>query len=147
MSHRIARKWLRRFAAEGEAGLLDRRLRALHCPQRSDAGKSARHGSALRTQRLTNVWIDKRVGLPISTEARACQATDVARLPPYKNTACASLQVQDRRQVATPRHQAADLRSYQTGHGAINEINCIYIATPRILTQSKSLKFYRRDLK
>ena len=59
---RTARKWQRRFFAEGQAGLLDRSSRPHHCPRRTDAGKIERAVALRRTQRLTYARIAERLG-------------------------------------------------------------------------------------
>lgn len=84
ISCRTARKWQRRFFAEGQAGLRDRSSRPHHCPRRTDAGKIERAVALRRTQRLTYARIAERLGLSQSTVARACQAAGVARLPPLQ---------------------------------------------------------------
>lgn len=81
VSQRTARKWHRRHAAEGVAGLLDRSSRPGHSPTRSDAGKIERAVALRRTQRLTYERIAERVGLSTSCVARACKAAGVAQLP------------------------------------------------------------------
>jgi len=80
VSEHTARKWRRRHAAEGLAGLLDRSSRPGHSPRRSDAGKIERAVALRRTQRLTYQCIAERVGLSTSTVARACKAAGVAQL-------------------------------------------------------------------
>lgn len=82
ISARTARKWQRRFAAEGAAGLLDRSSRPKRSPRRSDALKVERAVALRRSQRLTYAQIAERVGLSRSSVARACQVAGVARLPP-----------------------------------------------------------------
>jgi transposase InsO family protein len=62
ISTRTARKWQRRFAAEGTAGLLDRSSRPLRWPRASDASKKVRAVALRRTQRLTYAQIAERVG-------------------------------------------------------------------------------------
>ena len=81
LSERTARKWQRRHAAEGAAGLLDRSSRPGHSPRRSPASKLERAVALRRTQRLTYERIAERLGLSRSTVARACKAAGVARLP------------------------------------------------------------------
>lgn len=81
LSTRTARKWQRRYAQEGRAGLLDRSSRPLGCPQRSCASKIERAVALRRTQRLTYERIAERVGLSRSAIARACKAAGAAKLP------------------------------------------------------------------
>ncbi len=80
LSPRTARKWQRRYGAEGAAGLLDRSSRPLRCPRRSDATKIERAVALRRNQRLTYERIAERVGLSRSAVARACKAAGVAHL-------------------------------------------------------------------
>ena len=81
LSERTARKWQRRWASEGAAGLLDRSSRPTRCPQRSDPTKLERAVALRRNQRLTYACIAERVGLSRSAVARACKAAGLARLP------------------------------------------------------------------
>lgn len=87
ISARTARKWQRRFAAEGVTGLMDRSSRPVRSPRRADAGKIERAVALRRTQRLTYAQIAERVGLSKSTVARACAAAGVARLAPLQQAA------------------------------------------------------------
>jgi transposase InsO family protein len=87
ISARTARKWQRRFAAEGAAGLLDRSSRPARSPGRTEARKIERAVALRRTQQLTYTQIAERVGLSKSTVGRACAAADVARLPPLQPAA------------------------------------------------------------
>lgn len=84
ISIRIARKWQRRFAAQGAAGLLDGSSRPRHSPRRSDPSKIELVIALRRTQHLTYAQIAERVGLSSSTVARACQAAVMARLLPLQ---------------------------------------------------------------
>jgi len=81
LSLRTARKWHRRHAAEGGAGLLDRSSRPVRSPGRSDSRKLERAVALRRTQYLTYERIAERVGLSKSVVARGCKAAGVARLP------------------------------------------------------------------
>lgn len=81
VSPTTARKWRRRYAREGEAGLSDRSSRPAHSPRRAEALKRERALALRRTQRLTYACIGERVGLSRSAVARACQAAGLARLP------------------------------------------------------------------
>ena len=87
ISARTARKWQRRFVAEGVAGLLDRSSRPARSPRRSDTRKLERATALRRTQRLTYAQIAERVGLSKSSVARACTAAGLARLPPLQERA------------------------------------------------------------
>ena len=60
ISARTARKWQRRFAAQGVAGLLDRSSRPRRSPQRSDPSKIERAVALRRNQRLTYAQIAER---------------------------------------------------------------------------------------
>ena len=81
LSQRTARKWQRRHAVQGVAGLHDRSSRPHTCPRCSDASKVERAVALRRNQRLTYARIAERIGLSTSVVARACQAAGVARLP------------------------------------------------------------------
>ena len=81
ISERTARKWRRRHAIEGAAGLADRSSRPRRSPRRAEFTKLERALALRRTQRLTYERIAERVGLSKSTVARACQAGGLARLP------------------------------------------------------------------
>lgn len=86
LSLRTARKWQRRFASQGELGLVDRSSRPRRSPARSAAAKLERAVGLRRNQRLTYERIAERVGLSKSTVARACCAAGVARLPALQAT-------------------------------------------------------------
>ena len=58
LSPRTARKWHRRHAAEGVAGLLDRSSRPVRSPGRSDGRKLERAAALRRTQHLTYEHIE-----------------------------------------------------------------------------------------
>ena len=86
LSVRSARKWQRRYAAEGPAGLFDRSSRPLRCPRLGDPAKIERAVGLRCNQRLTYEAIAERVGLSRSAVARACKNAGVARLPPLQET-------------------------------------------------------------
>lgn len=81
VSQRTARKWQRRWASEGAAGLVDRSSRPSSCSRQCDASKIERAVALRRNQHLTYERIAERVGLSRSAVARACKAAGVARLP------------------------------------------------------------------
>ena len=81
LSVRGARKWQRRHAVEGSAGLLDRSSRPHRCPGLGDPAKIERAVGLRRHQRLTYESIAERVGLSRSAVARACKNDGLARLP------------------------------------------------------------------
>ena len=64
ISTRTARKWQRRFAAEGPAGLHDRSSCPSHSPRQSDPCKMGRAVALRRTQRLNYAQIAERVACP-----------------------------------------------------------------------------------
>ena len=70
LSERTARKWQRRHAVQGVAGLHDRSSRPHTCPRCSDASKVERAVALRRNQRLTYARIAERIGLSTSVVAR-----------------------------------------------------------------------------
>jgi transposase InsO family protein len=81
ISERTARKWLARYRAEGEAGLLDRssrprRVRTALTTEQQDTAV------ALRGERLTIRVIAARLERPVSTVRRWLAGQGMSRLPP-----------------------------------------------------------------
>ena len=69
ISERSARKWLSRWRAEGEAGLLDRSSAPKHMPSRLPADR-LRAIEALRRLRMTAAEIAEILGMALSTVSR-----------------------------------------------------------------------------
>jgi transposase InsO family protein len=69
-SRATAYKWLRRFAAEGLAGLADRSSRPRRCPHRTPADIEARILEVRRAHRRGAGWIGAELGLAPSTVGR-----------------------------------------------------------------------------
>ena len=69
-SRATAYKWLRRFRAEGSAGLVDRPSRPHRCPHRTPAALEARILEARRVGRRGAQWIGDELGLAASTVGR-----------------------------------------------------------------------------
>jgi transposase InsO family protein len=69
ISERSARKWLGRWRAEGEAGLLDRSSAPRHVPSRLPAGR-LQAIEALRRLRMTAAEIAETLGMALSTVSR-----------------------------------------------------------------------------
>jgi transposase InsO family protein len=66
VSERTARKWVGRFRAEGEAGLVDRSSVPHHVPHRTPAGR-VQAVEALRRLRMTSAEIAAALGMALST--------------------------------------------------------------------------------
>jgi transposase InsO family protein len=73
------RKWLKRYQAEGAAGLQDRSCRPQHSPA-ATARELQLAVLALRRQRLTLVQIASQLGLSRSSVARICARAGLQRL-------------------------------------------------------------------
>jgi transposase InsO family protein len=79
VSERTAHKWLARFDAQGEAGLVDRSSRPRRAPLRVPEDRiSAIAG--LRRLRMTGVQIAELLGMPVSTVGSILRRLGVARL-------------------------------------------------------------------
>lgn len=79
VSAKTVAKWLERYAAEGSAGLRDRRSRP-HRLHRPTPPATADRALALRRQRRTLAEIARKVGVSKSTAARLCRRAGLARL-------------------------------------------------------------------
>jgi transposase InsO family protein len=67
ISRQCAHRWVARFRAEGEAGLVDRSSRPHRCPRRTPAWVEQRVLELRRRQRRGQDWIGPEVGLPART--------------------------------------------------------------------------------
>ena len=66
VSVRTARKWVRRYLADGETGLLDRSSTPHHQPTRTSEGR-VQAIAALRRLRMTGAQIAEVLVMPLST--------------------------------------------------------------------------------
>ncbi len=81
ISPQSVRKWLRRYRAEGRAGLADRTSRPQHSPRRLPARLEQRI-ARLRAQRKSGPAIADALGLPVSTVGDVLRRLGLGRLPP-----------------------------------------------------------------
>jgi transposase len=79
VSLRCARKWIGRFVAEGEAGLVDRSS-APHCVANRTPEDRVRVIVALRKLRMTGAEIAEVLRMPLSTVSRVLHREGLARL-------------------------------------------------------------------
>ena len=78
VSETTARKWVRRFVAEGACGLADRSSRPLRIPRRSRNDQIARV-IELRRLSLPMAEIGREVGVSVSTVSRICATSGLDR--------------------------------------------------------------------
>ena len=81
ISPQSARKWLRRYRAEGRHGLADRSSRPHHSPRRLTARLEHRI-ARLRQRRRSGPAIADALGLPLSTVGDVLRRLGLGRLPP-----------------------------------------------------------------
>ena len=81
VSVQSVRKWLRRYRAEGHAGLQDRSSRPQRSPRQLAPRLEHRIGQ-LRQRRLTGPRIADVLGLPLSTVGDVLRRLGLGRLPP-----------------------------------------------------------------
>ncbi len=67
ISRQCAHRWVARFRAEGEAGLLDRSSRPRRCPRRTALEVEQRVLALRREQRRGQDWIGPELGVPART--------------------------------------------------------------------------------
>ena len=67
VSRQCAHRWISRFRAEGEAGLVDRSSRPRRCPGRTSAEVEHRVLELRATQRRGQDWIGPELGVPART--------------------------------------------------------------------------------
>jgi transposase InsO family protein len=79
-SRATAYKWMRRFRAEGHAGLADRPSRPHRCPHRTSAALEARIIAARRAHRRGADWIGAELGIAASTVGRVIARAGLPRL-------------------------------------------------------------------
>lgn len=79
VSAKTVRKWRERFAAEGDAGLLDRSSRPHHSPARLDS-QAEQQIEALRRSRLSGPAIARQLRRPVSTIGAVLRRRGLGRL-------------------------------------------------------------------
>lgn len=67
ISRQCAHRWVARFRAEGDAGLLDRSSRPHHCPRRTAANAEQRVLKLRHDERRGQDWIGPELGIPART--------------------------------------------------------------------------------
>lgn len=67
VSVRTARKWVRRYRAEGESGLLDRSSRPRRCPRATSAERVRLIALLRRATRMTGAEIAEALAMPLKT--------------------------------------------------------------------------------
>jgi transposase InsO family protein len=80
VSRQCAHRWVARFRAEGEPGLLDRSSRPHRCPRRTPAALEERVLRARRAQRRGQDWLAVETGVPARTVARILRRHQVPYL-------------------------------------------------------------------
>ena len=80
ISRQCVAKWIKRYQAEGEAGLADRSSRPHRCPGRTGAEVEARIVELRRRQRRGPDWIGAELGVPTRTVSRVLARHHVPRL-------------------------------------------------------------------
>jgi transposase len=80
VSRQCAHRWLARYDAEGEAGLLDRSSRPHHSPTRTSDDVEKRVLAARREQRRGPDWLAPELGVPARTITRILRRHHIARL-------------------------------------------------------------------
>ena len=80
ISRQCVKKWIDRYAAEGEAGLHDRSSRPHTCPRRTSATVERRIVALRRKERRGPDWIGAELGVPPRTVSRVLARHGVPRL-------------------------------------------------------------------
>jgi transposase InsO family protein len=80
VSRQCAHRWVARFDAEGEAGLIDRSSRPHRMPTRTSADVEQRVLEQRRLERHGPDWIGPQVGVPARTVTRVLRRHQVPRL-------------------------------------------------------------------
>jgi len=80
VSRQCAHRWVARFLAEGEPGLLDRSSRPHTCPRRTSAELEAEVLQARREQRRGQDWLAAETGVPARTVSRILRRHEVPYL-------------------------------------------------------------------
>ncbi len=80
ISRKCVKKWLDRYAAEGQAGLRDRSSRPHSCPRRTRQEVEQRIVELRRRERRGPDWIGAELGVPTRTVSRVLARHGVPRL-------------------------------------------------------------------
>ena len=80
VSRQCAHRWVARFRAEGEVGLLDRSSRPHHCPRRTPAEVEQRVLELRRVQRRGQDWLGPELGIAARTVGAVLRRHHVPRL-------------------------------------------------------------------
>jgi len=80
VSRQCAHRWVARFRAEGEAGLIDRSSRPHRCPRRTSPGVEQRVLQLRREQRRGQDWIGSELGVPARTVSAILRRHQMPRL-------------------------------------------------------------------
>jgi transposase len=80
ISRQCAHRWVARFDAEGDAGLVDRSSRPHHMPNRTSAEVEAQVLAARAEHRRGQDWIGPELGVPARTVSRILRRHQVPRL-------------------------------------------------------------------
>jgi transposase InsO family protein len=80
VSRQCAHRWVARFRAEGEVGLLDRSSRPHHCPRRTPAEVEQRVLELRRVQRRGQDWLGAELGIAARTVGAVLRRHHVPRL-------------------------------------------------------------------
>ena len=80
ISRQCAHRWVARYRAEGDAGLLDRSSRPWSCPRRTPAKVEQRVLELRRSQRRGADWLGAELGLPARTVGAILRRHHVPRL-------------------------------------------------------------------
>ena len=80
VSRQTAYRWVRRYAAHGEAGLLDRPSRPHHSPRRTPAELEAQILALRAANRRGPLWLAGQLGAPASTIGRVLRRNQVPLL-------------------------------------------------------------------
>jgi transposase InsO family protein len=80
ISRKCVKKWLDRYAAEGEAGLCDRSSRPHTCPQRTSTEVEQQILALRHRERRGPDWIGAELGVPARTVSRVLARHRVPRL-------------------------------------------------------------------
>ncbi len=80
ISRQCAHRWVARFDAEGEAGLVDRSSRPRSSPRRTSAAVEAAIVAARRQQRRGQDWLGPELGVPARTVSRVLRRHQLPHL-------------------------------------------------------------------
>ena len=80
VSRQCAHRWVARFRAHGDAGLLDRSSRPLRCPRRTPPDVEAQVLQLRRVERRGQDWLGPELGIPARTVGAILRRHQVALL-------------------------------------------------------------------